>query len=36
MAEYLSEKGFYIPSGLGLTDDDLETVIEKNNRLNLE
>ena len=29
VAEMLSERGFYIPSGLGITDDQIQTVSEK-------
>lgn len=29
VAENMSERGFYIPSGLGLSDEDLQTVVEK-------
>ena len=28
-AEYLYEKGFYIPSGLGITEEQMEVVAEK-------
>ena len=28
-AEYISKKGFYLPSGLGLSDDDIGTVVQK-------
>ena len=29
VSEYLSENGFYIPSGLGISKDEIKNVIEK-------
>ena len=29
VSEHMAEKGFYVPSGLGLADEDIQTVIEK-------
>ena len=33
VSEYLSKKGFYLPSGLGITNKDIDTVSEKINEI---